>query len=109
MHFAYLTQVSFWSLLPAHLFLTAIVAAVGWGLHQAIACGSESRRVHGRYVLGWAVACYFFGWFLGPALGADSPLGLTGFAGFCLLIGWLLGTLHGAFVLAWQRWNTPKP
>ena len=109
MDLSYLGNPRFWSMLPSHLAMTAVLFGVGWTLKWAIGRGSEGRRTHGAFVFWWAIGCYFLGWFIGPLAGADSANGLSGFAGLSLLAGWLVGTLHGAAVLAWKGFDRPRP
>lgn len=91
------------SFLRDHLVMSAIFLAVGRALQRVIADGSERRRIHGRYVLAWAIGGYVVGGVVAPFMGADMPLGASGCAGFCLLAGWLIGTLHGAAALTLRR------
>ena len=91
-----------------HAFVTIVVFVIGRALQRGIGAGSETRRIHGKYVLWWSVGGFAIGGPLALITRADLPLGAAGFACFCLLAGWLIGTLHGAVVLARRRAKTPE-
>ena len=98
-----------------HLAWTAAVVAVARGLHRAVGRGSEARRTHGRYVLGWAVGGFAAGppaavaaFFEEPPEGVAAVFLLSYMVGmFSLLAGWAVGMVHGGLALAWRRSGSP--
>ena len=96
-----------------HAAMTLAVFLIARALFRFVSRGSESRRLHGRYVLSWSVGAYAAGpplmlvamsedgQFRGgvpEALPASYAIGMLS-----LLVGWFIGTIHGGIMLAW-RW-----
>ena len=44
-----------------HAFVTIVVFVIGRALQRGIGAGSETRRVHGKYVLWWSVGGFAIG------------------------------------------------
>ena len=90
------------------LLMTAAVYGIGRALQKVIARGSEARRIHGRYVLRWAVACFLLGGCIGlTMLRPDNRVYFHefggGLAGFGLLLGLAVGSVHGGLVLLFRK------
>ena len=93
-----------------HAVMTVAVFVTARALLRGIGRTSESRRVHGRYVLVWSVMGYAVGPVAALVVFEDQPRGGIPTALFTswvfgmlsLLAGWLVGTVHGGLALAWR-------
>jgi hypothetical protein len=88
-----------------HAFFLVVVAITAYSLWKSIGKDSPRRRLHGKYVMVWAVAGFVSGGVIYPYIWHGELGGEGAMAGcmFLLLFGWLIGMVHGGLALLWMR------